>query len=50
MLNDILRFDVREKSWGRAFLSGTLVPASRLVFNPVDVRLLNKSLIMFKSE
>ena len=32
MLNDLLRFDVREKSWGRAFSTGT-PPAPRLVFS-----------------
>lgn len=28
MLNDLLRFDVKEKSWGRAFATGT-PPAPR---------------------
>ena len=28
MLNDLLRFDVKEKSWGRAFSTGT-PPAPR---------------------
>lgn len=28
MLNDLLRFDVKEKSWGRAFATG-IPPAPR---------------------
>jgi hypothetical protein len=32
MLNDLLRFDIREKSWGRAFSTGA-PPAPRSVSN-----------------